>query len=87
MNTIPFVDLASQYEIYSAEIQAALTDVMRRTDFILGRDVRLFEEEFAAFGAPYGRADDVAGEEVGVNWSRAKSSPAALYASARMTTR
>ena len=54
MNTIPFVDLASQYEIYSVEIQAALTDVMRRTDFILGRDVRLFEEEFAAYcGAQY----------------------------------
>lgn len=49
MNTIPFVDLASQYETYSAEIQAAITDVMRRTDFILGRDVRLFEEEFAAY--------------------------------------
>src|ERR1700736_5030641 len=46
---VPFVDLAAQYCSISAEINEAISKVIRETDFILGREVRLFEEEFAAF--------------------------------------
>src|ERR1700681_1023880 len=46
---VPFVDLASQYGTISAEINEAVSKVIRETDFILGREVRLFEEEFASF--------------------------------------
>src|SRR6202022_4972585 len=46
---VPFVDLAAQHCTISAEINEAVSKVIRETDFILGRDVHLFEEEFAAF--------------------------------------
>src|ERR1700737_4057464 len=46
---VPFVDLAAQYCTISAEINEAVSKVIRDTDFILGREVRLFEEEFARF--------------------------------------
>ena len=46
---VPFVDLAAQYGTISAEVNEAISKVIRETDFILGREVRLFEEEFAAF--------------------------------------
>jgi len=46
---VPFVDLAAQYCSISAEINEAISKVIRETDFILGREVCLFEEEFAAF--------------------------------------
>jgi len=46
---VPFVDLAAQYGSISAEINEAISKVIRESDFILGREVRLFEEEFAAF--------------------------------------
>ena len=46
---VPFVDLAAQYRTISAEINEAVSKVIRDTDFILGREVRLFEEEFATF--------------------------------------
>ena len=46
---VPFVDLAAQYCAISAEINEAVSKVIRETDFVLGRDVHLFEEEFAAF--------------------------------------
>jgi dTDP-4-amino-4,6-dideoxygalactose transaminase len=46
---VPFVDLAGQYGSISAEINEAISKVIRETDFILGREVCLFEEEFAAF--------------------------------------
>jgi dTDP-4-amino-4,6-dideoxygalactose transaminase len=52
---VPFVDLAAQYETIAAKINEATSRVIREGDFILGRDVRLFEEEFAGFcGAQYG---------------------------------
>jgi dTDP-4-amino-4,6-dideoxygalactose transaminase len=44
---VPFVDLRAQYHTIAAEIDAAVSKVIRETDFILGREVRLFEEEFA----------------------------------------
>src|SRR2546421_1550075 len=46
---IPFVDLAAQYRTIAAEISDAISKVIQESDFILGREVRLFEEEFAAF--------------------------------------
>lgn len=46
---VPFVDLAAQYTGIAPEIDAAVSKVLRETDFILGREVRLFEEEFADF--------------------------------------
>src|SRR5437867_3988332 len=46
---IPFVDLAAQYRTIAAEINDATSRVIQEADFILGREVRLFEEEFAAF--------------------------------------
>ncbi len=53
MNTresqVPFVDLAAQYRAIEGEISEAVSKVLREGDFILGREVSLFEEEFAAF--------------------------------------
>lgn len=46
---VPFVDLAAQYSTISAEVNEATSKVIKDADFILGRDVKLFEEEFAAF--------------------------------------
>src|SRR6184192_3207281 len=46
---VPFVDLAAQYAAIAEEIDAAVSKTIREADFILGRAVRLFEEEFAAF--------------------------------------
>jgi dTDP-4-amino-4,6-dideoxygalactose transaminase len=46
---VSFVDLAAQYESIATEVDAAMANVIRKTDFILGEDVRRFEEEFAAF--------------------------------------
>jgi dTDP-4-amino-4,6-dideoxygalactose transaminase len=46
---VPFVDLAAQYASIAQEIDAAVSKVIRETDFILGREVRLFEEDFARF--------------------------------------
>jgi dTDP-4-amino-4,6-dideoxygalactose transaminase len=46
---VPFVDLAAQYGAIAEEIDEAIAIVLRRADFILGHDVRLFENEFAAF--------------------------------------
>ena len=40
---VPFVDLATQYASIAPEIDAAASQVIRETDFILGREVRLFE--------------------------------------------
>jgi dTDP-4-amino-4,6-dideoxygalactose transaminase len=46
---VPFVDLAAQYRTIAEEINEATSRVIREADFILGREVTLFEEEFAAF--------------------------------------
>src|SRR5215467_2864996 len=46
---VPFIDLAAQYTEIAQEIDAAVSKVIRATDFILGREVCLFEEEFAGF--------------------------------------
>src|SRR4030088_1675049 len=46
---VPFVDLHAQYRTISQEITEAVSKVITESDFILGREVSLFEEEFAAF--------------------------------------
>src|SRR6266478_2595435 len=46
---IPFVDLTAQYRTIAAEINETTSRVIQEADFILGREVGLFEEEFAAF--------------------------------------
>jgi len=52
---VPFVDLQAQHSAISAEVGEAVSRVMRDADFILGREVDLFEREFAAFcQADYG---------------------------------
>jgi dTDP-4-amino-4,6-dideoxygalactose transaminase len=51
---VQFVDLKKQHESMSEEIQQAISNVIRNTAFILGEEVKLFEEEFAEFcGARY----------------------------------
>ncbi|MGH7800732.1 MAG: DegT/DnrJ/EryC1/StrS family aminotransferase [Thermodesulfobacteriota bacterium] len=52
---IPFVDLREQYRTIEPEIKKAITDVMRRGNFILGESVKAFEEEFAKYcGVKFG---------------------------------
>jgi len=46
---VPFVDLAAQYATIEDQVGKAMASVLRRTNFILGQDVDLFEKEFAAF--------------------------------------
>jgi len=46
---ISFVDLGAQYASIQPEIDEAIDRVLKKTDFILGGDVRKFEEEFAAY--------------------------------------
>lgn len=46
---IPFVDLQSQYRAIAPEIDAAIRGVLDRSDYILGDEVRLFEEDFAKY--------------------------------------
>ena len=51
MNTgrIQFVDLVAQYQQIKPEVDAAIAQVCAHGDFVLGEDVKLFEQEFAAF--------------------------------------
>ena len=46
---VAFVDLRAQYAAIGEEIDQAISKVLTDTGFILGRDVGLFEEEFATF--------------------------------------
>jgi dTDP-4-amino-4,6-dideoxygalactose transaminase len=51
---VPFLDLKTQYRALALEMDEALHGVMANADFILGKDVELFEQEFAAYcGVPY----------------------------------
>jgi dTDP-4-amino-4,6-dideoxygalactose transaminase len=47
--TIPLVDLKAQYLSIKDEIDAAIQRVVDSTSFIMGPDVRAFEDEFARF--------------------------------------
>lgn len=46
---VPFVDLRAQYQSLAAGVQQAISAVLERGDFVLGREVSQFEEEFAAY--------------------------------------
>ena len=46
---IPFVDLSAIHEPLLDEMRAAINGVLERNDYILGDDVRCFEEEFASY--------------------------------------
>ena len=46
---IPLVDLQIQYQNLSQEINEKVIQVMKKGDFILGEDLKLFEEEFAKY--------------------------------------
>ena len=48
---IPFIDLKAQYRSIKEEIDAAVHSVLESSQFILGSEVKAFEEEFAAFCA------------------------------------
>lgn len=49
MKQIPLVDLRRQYDRIKLEISVAMENVLTNSDFILGKDVDLFESEFADF--------------------------------------
>lgn len=54
---IPFVDLKAQYSSIKDEINAAVTQVLETTQFVLGKEVATFEREFADYcNADYGIA-------------------------------
>ncbi|MBV6466419.1 MAG: dTDP-3-amino-3,4,6-trideoxy-alpha-D-glucose transaminase [Anaerolineales bacterium] len=54
---VPFLDLKQQYLGIRDEILAAVSNVFESTQFVLGKEVAAFEEEFAAFsGAKHGIA-------------------------------
>jgi dTDP-4-amino-4,6-dideoxygalactose transaminase len=46
---VPFVDLKAQCQTIAAEVDEAMRRVVADADFILGKDVELFEQEFAAY--------------------------------------
>lgn len=48
-HNIPLVDLGRQYKTIRKELSAAIQKVILSTDFILGQELRKFEEEFAHF--------------------------------------
>src|ERR1700741_4780366 len=48
---IPFLDLKAQYRSIKPDILASIERTLDSTQFVLGDEVRLFEEEFAAYCA------------------------------------
>jgi dTDP-4-amino-4,6-dideoxygalactose transaminase len=51
---VPFVDLKAQYDTIKVEIDKAINNVITNTEFIGGRPVKEFEEQFAAlYGAKH----------------------------------
>jgi dTDP-4-amino-4,6-dideoxygalactose transaminase len=46
---VPFIDLKAQYRDIASEIDAAMAGVIKNTAFILGEEVKLFENEFADY--------------------------------------
>ena len=54
---IPFLDLKAQYHSIKDEIDAAVVKVLENSQFVLGKEVAAFEEEFAYYcDASYGVA-------------------------------
>jgi len=46
---VPLADLRAQYESIASEVDVAIRGVLERTDFILGKDVAAFEQEYAQY--------------------------------------
>ena len=46
---IPFVDLKAQYHSIKAEVDEAVLRVLESSQFVLGKEVAAFEEDFAAY--------------------------------------
>src|SRR5579871_6207194 len=46
---IPLIDLSAQYRELKSEIDAAIAHVFESSQFVLGKEVAAFEEEFAAY--------------------------------------
>ena len=46
---IPFVDLKAQYDSIKDEIDEAIQNILNNTSFIMGEELKEFEEEFAKF--------------------------------------
>lgn len=52
---IPFLDLKAQYESIKEEVLSAVSATLASTQFVLGKEVAAFEEEFAAYsGGKFG---------------------------------
>lgn len=49
MNNIPFIDLKAQYNSIREEIDAAIKNILDNTSFIMGENVKNFENEFASY--------------------------------------
>lgn len=49
MSNIPLVGLKAQYQQIKQDVDAAIAGLIERTEFVGGSEVRLFEEEFAAY--------------------------------------
>jgi len=49
MNKVPFVSLKNQYAEIKRELLPYLRSAVERSDFILGKDVQLFETDFARY--------------------------------------
>lgn len=47
--TVPFIDLKKQYGAIKDEVLAAVAGVFESAQFVLGKEVAAFEDEFAAF--------------------------------------
>ncbi|VAW11820.1 Aminotransferase, DegT/DnrJ/EryC1/StrS family, partial [hydrothermal vent metagenome] len=46
---VPFIDFSEQYQTVKDEVQTGMNSVFERGAFILGQEVKDFEEEFAQF--------------------------------------
>ena len=46
---VPFLDLKAQYQSIKDELDAAVLNTLASTQYVLGKEVAAFEEEFAAF--------------------------------------
>ena len=47
--SVPFIDFTKQNQAIQAEVDAGLKRVVEKSSFIMGPDVKKFEEEFAAY--------------------------------------
>ncbi len=46
---VPILDLSRQYKVIKQDVAVSLSKTLKRSDFILGKEEKLFEQEFARF--------------------------------------